>query len=76
MRCLYCGKEITEKASVEEKECSWHKKCIHHFFNVSKMPKLDLSKEQLEKLANETVNQGLTIPGVQKKLSLHFSEEE
>ena len=76
MRCLYCGKEITEKASVEEKECSWHKKCIRHFFNVSKMPKLDLSKEQLEKLANETVNQGLTIPGVQKKLSLHFSEEE
>ena len=33
----------------------------------------DITKEQLEKLANETVNEGTTIPGVQKKLSLHLS---
>ena len=33
----------------------------------------DITKEQLEKLANETVNEGITIPGVQKKLSLHLS---
>ena len=30
------------------------------------MPVLDITKEQLEKLANETVNEGITIPGVQK----------
>ena len=33
----------------------------------------DITKEQLEKLANETVNEGIIIPGVQKKLSLHLS---
>lgn len=27
---------------------------------------LDITKEQLERLANETVNEGLTVPGVQK----------
>ena len=37
------------------------------------MPLADITKEQLEKLANETVNEGITIPGVQKKLSLHLS---
>lgn len=30
---------------------------------------------QLERLANETVNEGLTVPGVQKKLSLHLSSD-
>ena len=39
------------------------------------MPGLDISKEQLEQLANDTVNMGLTVPGVQKKLSLHLSTD-
>lgn len=46
---------------------------IKDFFHVKDMPVLDITKEQLEKLANETVNEGITIPGVQKKLSLHLS---
>ena len=29
---------------------------------------LDITKEQLERLANETVNEGLTVPGVQKTI--------
>lgn len=33
------------------------------------MPVIDLSERQLEELANAAVNQGLTVPGVQKKLS-------
>ena len=73
MRCLCCGKTITENASTREKEWCWHKKCIKDFFHVKDMPVLDITKEQLEKLANETVNEGITIPGVQKKLSLHLS---
>lgn len=36
------------------------------------MPVLDITKEQLEKLANETVNEGITIPGVQKKIVVAF----
>ena len=39
------------------------------------MPVLDITKEQLEFLVNETVNEGLTVPGVQKKLSLHLSSD-
>lgn len=35
-------------------------------FGTKQMPALDLTEEQLEKLASETVNQGLTVPGVQK----------
>ena len=60
-------------SSADEKTWCWHKKCIKDFFYVKDMPVLDITKEQLEKLANETVNEGITIPGVQKKLSLHLS---
>ena len=73
MKCLYCGMQISDHASADEKTWCWHKKCIKDFFYVKDMPVLDITKEQLEKLANETVNEGITIPGVQKKLSLHLS---
>ena len=75
MRCLYCGKEIQESASAHEKEHCWHAKCIMSFFGTIKMPQLDITEEKLEELANATVNKGLTVPGVQKKLSLHLSTD-
>ena len=75
MKCLCCGKTIRENASNAEKEWSWHKKCVKSFFMTEEMPFLDITKEQLERLANETVNEGLTVPGVQKKLSLHLSSD-
>ena len=37
------------------------------------MPELDLNQAKLEELANAAIQQGLTVPGVQKKLSLHLS---
>lgn len=70
MRCLCCGKTITENVSTREKEWCWHKKCVKKFFHTDELPVLDITKEQLEILADETVNEGLTVPGVQKKLSL------
>lgn len=75
MKCLYCGKEIKSSASEHEKMHRWHSKCIKAFFGVSTMPELDISEEKLEKLANETINKGLAVPGVQKKLSLHLSTD-
>lgn len=75
MRCLYCGKEIKESASAHEKEHRWHSRCVKAFFGTSRMPELDISEEKLEKLANTTVNKGLAIPGVQKKLPLHLSTD-
>lgn len=75
MKCLCCGKRIANSASDVEKKWCWHKKCVRNFFQIEEMPVLDITKEQLEKLANETVNEGLTVPGVQKKLSLHLSSD-
>ena len=75
MKCLCCGKEFTPKASIEEVESGWHKKCVKAFFGSNKLPTLDISEETLKKLAEESTNKGFTVPGVQKKLSLHLTEE-
>lgn len=75
MRCLYCGKEIKSGASSREKENCWHNRCVRKFFGTEELPLIDVTKERLDELANETVNKGLTIPGVQKKLSLHLSTD-
>ena len=75
MKCLCCGKEISSNATTSEKDWCWHKKCVKAFFHTKEMPILDVTREQLEKLANEAVNEGLTVPGVQKKLSLHLTSD-
>lgn len=72
MNCLYCGKEITKD---EDKKNNWHNKCIKNFFGTKTLPILDLSKETLEQLAIQNTNKGLTIPGVQKKLSLYLTDD-
>ncbi len=74
MKCLCCGKEFTQKASIEEVQSGWHKKCVKAFFGSSKLPLLDISEETLKRLADESTNKGFTVPGVQKKLSLHLTE--
>ena len=74
MKCLCCGKEFTPKASIEEVESGWHKKCVKAFFGGTKLPTLDISEETLKRLAEESTNKGFTVPGVQKKLSLHLTE--
>lgn len=69
MNCLHCGKPINKE------EGKWHSKCIKSFFGTSKLPIVDLTKEKLEKVALENTNKGYTVPGVQKKLSLHLAKE-
>ena len=71
MRCLCCNKEITNPSEYEG-NVSWHVKCMKRFFGTSNLPEIDVSKRALERLAKQTVNKGLTVPGVQKKLSLHL----
>ncbi len=75
MRCLCCNTEITDPSAYEA-ESYWHVKCIRRFFGTDRLPEADCTEEQLEKLADQAVNRGLTIPGVQKKLSLHLSKEK
>ena len=50
--------------------------CDPSFFGLKKIPKIDLNKETLELLAEKSMSIGLTVPGVQKKLSLHLSDDD
>lgn len=75
MKCLCCGKTLPETASVDELRHRWHSGCVKKFFATSSMPSIDISEEELKRLAQESVNKGLTVPGVQKKLSLHLSHD-
>ena len=70
-RCLCCGKELRNG-----NEYGWHSACIKSFFGTTKFPDIDVSKETLNQIALDTTGKGFTVPGVQKKLSLHLSKEE
>ena len=72
MNCLCCGKPIIETASEQEKSSLWHNRCVKRFFGTKTLPDIDVSEEVLEQLAIESTNKGLTVPGVQKKMSLHL----
>lgn len=67
MNCLCCGKPL--KA---DNPSGWHRKCIKDFFGTGVLPKIDISDKTLELIVSENVSKGLTVPGVQKKLSLHL----
>ena len=70
MICLCCGKTIKES---EPSDHGWHRSCIRRFFHTKELPSIEITKEELENLANNAVQKGFTVPGVQKKLSLHLS---
>ena len=71
MNCLCCGKPLHEPIP----ESGWHKACISRFFGTAILPEIELTDETLTLLADKAVQKGLTVPGVQKKLSLHLSME-
>lgn len=71
MKCLCCGNDIDKNG-----ENGWHKSCIKRFFGVAGLPEIEIDDVTLKKLADETVNSGFTVPGVQKKLSLHLISEK
>ncbi|HBJ19493.1 MAG TPA: type II toxin-antitoxin system HipA family toxin [Clostridiales bacterium] len=76
MNCLCCGKPFKVSASPEEVKNGWHYTCIRHFFGTKELPELNLSADTMESLASECTRRGFTVPGVQKKLSLHLSDEK
>jgi len=67
MNCLCCGKPLRTK-----EETGWHKTCIKHFFMTETLPEIEIDEQALTQLATETIQKGYTVPGVQKKLSLHL----
>ena len=71
MNCLCCGKPLSE---VEE-QSGWHKRCVRSFFGTAAVPEIEIDERALEHLAKESANKGFTVPGVQKKISLHLFSE-
>ena len=69
-RCLCCGKLLRT-----ETEHKWHTSCIKSFFGTKKLPDIDVSKEVLHQIVIDSTNKGYTVPGVQKKMSLHLTAE-
>ncbi len=74
MRCLCCDKDIAESNEYEI-TCQWHIKCIKKFFGETHLPDIDVSEDEIKRIANADVNKRLTVPGVQKKLLLHLDKE-
>ncbi len=74
MNCLCCGKPIIETATEQEKAVGWHNRCVKRFFGTKTLPDIEVSEDVLEQLAIESTNKGLTVPGVQKKMSLHLDK--
>ena len=71
MNCLCCGKPLR----TEDTHSGWHKSCIRRFFGTSELPELSIDEATFEALATESTNKGYTVPGVQKKLSIHLFSE-
>jgi len=70
MKCLCCGKTLRTVS-----ESGWHKNCIQTFFGTTQLPHIEIDDRTLETLAIESAGKGYTVPGVQKKLSLHLLSE-
>ena len=71
MNCLCCGKPLKK-----ETESGWHVSCIKHFFGTDMIPEIDIKEQTLTTIAVESIQKGFTVPGVQKKLSLHLLSEK
>lgn len=70
MNCFCCGKPLKT-----ENDNGWHKACIKRFFGTANIPEIEIDEKALESLAAQSTSKGLTVPGVQKKLSLHLSTD-
>lgn len=68
-RCLVCLQKL------EDKEHLYHGKCAKKLFGFPYVPQIDVSMDDLEKLALLQINQRLTMTGVQRKLSLSLRSE-
>lgn len=66
--CLFCYQPVETG--------EYHPACSKKFFGTMKVPILELNREQLNKLAQITVNERLALTGVLPKISLSLKEEK
>ncbi len=67
--CYICNKQINESQE------GYHKKCSLQFFNTYPPPSLDIKHELLEEYAQILTGHKITIPGVQKKISIAYTDD-
>jgi serine/threonine-protein kinase HipA len=64
--CLLCYKDAGNQ--------QYHAGCAKRFFGIEAMPELTLNKQLLQELAEQTVNQRISVTGVQPKLSVSLEK--
>lgn len=69
-KCLYCYRQL------DNGEKDFHAKCAKKFFGTEKVPVLDYTCEDLERLAIQVIKDQTSLTGVQPKLSLHLNEHD
>jgi len=69
-KCLYCYQPLGEG------EKDMHPACVKKFFGQTVMPALDYTKEQIDELAKQVIQDQTSLTGVQPKLSLHLNQHE
>lgn len=69
-KCLYCYQPLGEG------EKDMHPACVKRFFGQTVMPALDYTKEQIDELAKQVIQDQTSLTGVQPKLSLHLNQHK
>uniref|UniRef100_UPI00258F8068 HipA domain-containing protein n=1 Tax=uncultured Victivallis sp. TaxID=354118 RepID=UPI00258F8068 len=64
-RCLICGLEA---------EQNYHPKCMKALFHSTAPPVFNYTQDELNELAKSIIQQRISVPGVQPKLSLHLEK--
>jgi serine/threonine-protein kinase HipA len=64
--CLLCYKDAGSQ--------QYHPGCAKRFFGIEAMPELTLNKQLLHELAEQTINQRISVTGVQPKLSVSLDK--
>jgi len=66
--CMLCYKQLGDMGAI------YHSSCSKKFFGKTKPPLLPYKLDELDVLAKNIVQNSVTVPGVQAKLSLHLAE--
>jgi serine/threonine-protein kinase HipA len=64
--CLLCYKDAGDQ--------QYHAECTKRFFGIEAMPDLTLNKQLLQELAEQTINERISVTGVQPKLSVSLEK--
>ena len=68
-KCLYCYQE--NNSGIKD----FHPACSKKIFGIEKAPVINYTYSEMSKLAEKVINQSVTVPGVQAKLSLHLDRK-